>query len=74
MGVLDELVNKNKKKNADKKLSSYQQADDEDDMYMEWPATVPMNEFQGVFHKEEHSINTEKSVFDRTAVFHTSNR
>lgn len=70
MRVLQSLVKDHTEKKKQKQ--QYMEFDEEDDMYMEMPKSVPFNQNQGVFYKEDRSINVDKSVFDRTAVFHTT--
>ncbi len=41
-------------------------------MYMDRKASGNLNDYRGVFDtKDEKSINTAPSIFDKTAIFHT---
>jgi len=77
MRLTDRMIYETKKVNQQKKKENdIQQDQDEDETgmaYMPRPRMVPLNDYKGVFdHTDETSINTAKSVFDRTAVFHTN--
>ncbi len=57
-----------KKKNT--QVVQYAEEDETGMMYMPRPATKFINSGESVFdNKDETSINTAKSVFDRTAIF-----
>ena len=75
MRLTERMLNENKKLNKQKaKETNFQLDPEEDDMgmaYMPRPKIGYLNENKGVFDNEdETSINTAKSVFDKTAVFH----
>ncbi|MBR6257309.1 MAG: hypothetical protein IKR23_08020 [Lachnospiraceae bacterium] len=76
MRLTDRMIEETKKLNRQKKKENdIQQDQDEDEMgmmYMPRPANRYLNKDKGVFgNDDDTSINTAKSVFDRTAVFHT---
>ena len=78
MRLTDRMLQETKKLNKQKKKENdIQQDKDEDEMgmmYMPRPKIGYLNKNKGVFGGEDDtSINTAKSVFDRTAVFHTDN-
>lgn len=76
MKLTDRMLYETKKYNQQKKKENdIQQDQDEDETgmaYMPRPDLVFLNENKGVFANDDNSsINTAKSVFDRTALFHT---
>ncbi len=66
---MEQEEGKKRRKNG----SSYVEQDEETDEYMEWPSErASLNEAKSVFDKGTFGgINTDKSVFEKTAVFHT---
>ncbi len=78
MRLTDRMLQETRKLNKQKKKENdIQQDKDEDEtgmMYLPRPKIGYLNKYKGVFDGEDDtSINTAKSVFDRTAVFHTDN-
>ena len=78
MKLTDRMIQENKKLNREtgKKRSKYFSQDlngDEESMtYMDRPAFRSINSQRSVFdNADETSINTAKSIFDKTAIFHT---
>ena len=76
MRLTDRMLYETKKLNQQKKKENdIQQDQDEDETgmaYMPRPRMVPLNANKGAFdNTDDTSINTAKSVFDRTAIFHT---
>ena len=78
MKLTDRMIQENKKLNREtgKKRSKYFSNDlngDEEGMtYMNRPAFQSINSQRSVFdNADETSINTAKSIFDKTAIFHT---
>ena len=76
MRLTDRMIEETKKLNRQKKKENdIQQDQDEDEMgmmYMPRPVNRYINKDKGVFgNDDDTSINTAKSVFERTAVFHT---
>lgn len=77
MRLTDRTLYGMKELNRQKKKQNDVQQDQDDDVtgmaYMPRPKPVFLNNDKGVFdNQDEESINTAKSVFDRTAVFHVS--
>ncbi|MCD7738367.1 MAG: hypothetical protein LUH58_04915 [Lachnospiraceae bacterium] len=70
MRVTDKLIEETKKK-AEKP----EPEDEEMDEYMEWKKQPSLNEYRGVFDSNTFGgINTQKSVFDQKAIFHTEGK
>lgn len=75
-GLSDRLIEENRRVNAEnKKKNDIQQDQDEDEMGYAYDEPISLgflNENRGVFVNEDdgNALNTAKSVFDRTAVFH----
>ncbi len=77
MGLTDRMLYETKKLNRQKKKENdIQQDQDEDEtgmMYRPRPAFQYINKDKGVFGGDDDtSLNTAKSVFDKTAVFNVS--
>ncbi len=77
MGLTDRMIRSNKEQERQKKKETQIQLDPEDGetgmIYMPRPAFKYLNEDKGVFdNTDETSINTAKSVFDKTAIFRTN--
>ena len=70
MRIDDRLVKQNKEKEKAKKRSF---EDDEETLtYMRRNRMMPLNEQKGAFTDNVNGgINTQKSIFDRTAIFNT---
>ena len=70
MRIDDRLVKQNKEKEKAKKRSV---EDDEETLtYRQRDRVMPLNEQKGAFtDRVNKGINTEKSIFDKTAVFNT---
>lgn len=67
----NQLTRESGKKRA-KYFSQDLNGDEESMTYMDRPAFQAINSQRSVFdHEDETSINTAKSIFDRTAIFHT---
>ncbi len=68
-------MKENRDLEKEKKRKREQQFIDDDEMgmaYMRRERMKPLDTDPGIFNqKDETSINTMKSVFDRTAIFHT---
>ncbi|MBQ8912801.1 MAG: hypothetical protein IJ054_01995 [Lachnospiraceae bacterium] len=75
----DRLMDANKRVNAEnKKKNDIQQDQDEDEMGYAYDERFNygfLNDNKGVFvnNDDENALNTAKSIFDRTAVFHVKN-
>ncbi len=76
MKLTERVLNEEKRNNREKKDKAQFWQNEEDNMgymYEDAPKWKPLNEDEGVFaSKDEKSINTAPSIFDRTAVFRTS--
>ncbi len=71
----DRLIEANKRVNAEnKRKNDVQQDQDEDEMGYAYDEPVKwgfLNDYKGVFaDDDEDALNTAKSVFEKTAVFH----
>ena len=66
MRVTDRLIRDNQKKQQRRKAIS---AEEDTLTYMQRKRQTSLNREPGVFESKFQGINTEKSVFDRTAVF-----
>ena len=70
--LIDETRESNKKRAKEINAMSDPDEDDQGMAYMPRPVSGFLNEDKGVFHNaDETSINTAKSVFDKTCVFNT---
>ena len=71
MGLTERILKETKKSEEKRTKPVYYEEDEEYYMYMPYPKSGFINENKGVFAAEdESSINTAKSIFDKTAVFH----
>ena len=67
MRALDSIIQNQNKNNKKKNDDDYEPID----IYMDKPKRIFLNEEKGVFvNKDFEGINTEKNIFDKTAVFH----
>lgn len=74
MRMSEELLKKNnKEKIARQKREIAREEEDVETMtYKPFQRSEALNDSPGIFRSfDEHTLNREKSVFDRTAVFHT---
>ncbi len=75
MRLMDRMLKETKDLEKEKKRKREQAFLDDDEMgmaYMRRERMKPLDTDPGVFNQQdETSINTMKSVFDRTAIFHT---
>ena len=70
MRLTDRLLDGTKKQ-LEKSKEKKRRIDDDDMDYITYKSIGNLNEYKGVFaNDDDTSINTAKSVFDRTAVFH----
>ncbi|MCR5054136.1 MAG: hypothetical protein K6A69_04770 [Lachnospiraceae bacterium] len=76
MNLTDRMLKGTKDLDKEQKRKKNNAIVEEDEMgyaYMDAPKWGYLNENKGVFaNDDDNSINTMKSVFDRTAVFHTN--
>ena len=69
MRIDDRLVKQNRE--LAKKKKQRLEEDEEWLTYAVRQRMTPINKDKGIFPDESSGINTRKSVFDRTAIFHT---
>lgn len=73
--ILDRMLDVKKQQNLKEQISRQPYPDDDVEMMMGLPKMAPFNTAKSVFDQGEEKrfggINTEKSVFDRSAVFQT---
>lgn len=72
MRLSERLAKQNEKIN--KQARSFSEEDEETMIYMERTSVNPINEERIGFYQDDKSLNRQKSIFDRTALFHTENR
>ena len=76
----DRLIEANKRVNAEnKRKNDIQQDQDEDEMGYAYDEPVKwgyLNDYKGVFTNDddENALNTAKSVFEKTAIFHVGDK
>lgn len=69
MRVTESLIEDGKRERREKRR---EEPDEEIELYMEWKRPVSLDRDPGIFHSETFGgINTEESVFNRTALFRT---
>lgn len=73
--VLDRMMEVKKQQNRKQQAARQPYPDDDVELEMNLPKMAPLNTDKGVFDQGREKyfggINTKKSVFDSTAVFHT---
>ncbi|MCR5654170.1 MAG: hypothetical protein K6G07_00800 [Lachnospiraceae bacterium] len=72
MGLTERILKETKKAEDRKNKPVFYEEDEEYYMYMPYQSQGFINENKGVFaNDDDTSINTAKSIFDKTAVFKT---
>ena len=70
-GLSDRLIEENRRVNAEnKKKNDIQQDQDEDEMGYAYDEPISLGFLNENSEDDGNALNTAKSVFDRTAVFH----